>query len=131
MTLTIVFSIAVLIGIAFCIWDYYDNCFSDWKPVVGWTIIAICGIALFINLAVWIPSKRNSEICHQQYIQEKQTIEVMLQTDNNVDRLLLNDRVIEYNNKIISVRENSKRYVWQDYYSKDVDWDALELIEWK
>lgn len=131
MTLTGVFSIAVLIGIAFCIWDYYDNCFSDWKSVAGRAIIAICGIALFINLAVWIPSKRNSEICHQQYIQEKQTIEVMLQTDNNVDRLLLNDRVIEYNNKIISVKENCKRYVRRDYYSKDVDWDALELIEWK
>lgn len=132
MTLIIIFAVLVLIGILFCIWQaLIDDVWNDWRGLVGTIFIAFGGIALVVSIIAYIPSKKDSEIKYMQFIQEKASIEQMISTGENIDKLMLNKRVIEYNNKVIEVRENSKRFVFRDYYSKDVDWDSLELIEWK
>lgn len=102
-----------------------------WRDILGITLVIACGIALLGNLMAWIPSKKDSEIKYQQLQAQKYTVEQMLDTDQIVDRILLNEKVIEYNNEVIEVKTNSQRFIYKDYYSKDVDWDALEIIEWE
>lgn len=132
MTLIIIFAALVLIGILFCIWQaFVGDVWNDWRGVVGAIFIIFGGIFLVFSIIEYISSKKDSEIKYMQFIQEKASIEQMISTGENVDKFLLNQRVIEYNNKVIEVRENSKQFVFRDYYSKDVDWDSLELIEWK
>lgn len=128
MTLTVIFSVAIAACVVLWVWGiYFDNAAS----VLGVLGITCIGFVLAMNLIIWIPSKGNSEINYQQLVAERQSIEAMLQTNQMVDSLQLNDRVIDYNNRIISVRENSQRAILCEYYSTDVDWGALELIEWK
>ena len=132
MTLTIIFVAVALAGISLVVWGVKDSKYCGiWREATGTFLIVLAGIALIVNLLIWIPSKKDSEIDYQQLLQEKQTIEIMLDGDEDVDRLLLNQRVIDYNNRIIAVRENSQRHILKDYYSKDVDWQTLELIEWR
>lgn len=137
MTLTIIFTAGILIGVAFIIWGNFESqrrdCFSYcmWRDILGITLVIACGIALLGNLMAWIPSKKDSEIKYQQLQAQKYTVEQMLDTDQIVDRILLNEKVIEYNNEVIEVKTNSQRFIYKDYYSKDVDWDALEIIEWE
>lgn len=131
MTLNIVFGFGVLVGIAFAIWQFLQESeWTIWRGVIGWTAIGCCLLALVINLFVWIPSKKDSEITYRQLIQEKRTVEIMIATDRDIDRLLLNERVIDYNNRVISIMENSRRPILREYYSWEVDWSSLGLIHW-
>lgn len=131
MTLIITFAILTLLGIPFIVWDSYVDEWSVWRAVTGWLLIIVFGFSLVIAILVYVPSKKNSEIEYMQLVQEKASIEQMISSGENVDKLMLNQRVIDYNNKIIEIKENSKRFVLSDYYSKDVNWDDLELIEWR
>lgn len=131
MTLTIIFGTILAIGIGLCIWQHMECGISDWKLFTGITAIIVAGIALIVNLITWLPSEKNSEIKYYQLQSEKKTIEAMLKTDKDVDRLLLNSTVICYNNKIIEAKANSHRIIFRDYYSQHLDWEGLDLIEWR
>lgn len=132
MTLNIIFAIGIAAGVPFMIWQSKMNdSWSCWRGVLGLTISIACLTALFISVLCWLCSEKDSEIRYMQLLQEKQTIESMIDTENDIDRLLLNERVISYNNRVIETRENSTRFILGDYYSDSVDWTALELIEWR
>lgn len=131
MTLTVILGIIVAISIAIILWANQDFWTRDWAMMIGILVLILSMVALAINFAVYIPSKKDSEIKYLQLLQEKSSIEQMIATNKDVDRLLLNERVVEYNNKIISYRINSKRLVFREYYSKDIDWDSLEVIQWQ
>lgn len=128
MTLTVIFGVATAAFIAISVWSIYDECPTLMVGIMGTIVI---GSMLIINLITWIPSKGNSEINYQQLVAERLSIEAILQNDQMVDRMQLNDRVIDYNNRVRFVRENSLREILCEYYSTDVDWGALELIEWE
>lgn len=132
MTLTIIFAVLALLGIPFAIWQYrIKDLLSCWRGVFGYSLIVIFGVCSVIAFFSYIPSKKDSEIKYMQLLQEKASIEQMICSGGNVDKLMLNQHVIDYNNRVIETKENSKRFVFKEYYSKDVDWDALEPIEWK
>jgi len=131
MTLTIIFGISILIGIGLCLLDLLRNWYCDWNVYVGVTIIFFAVVAFIINLIFWIPSAKDSEIKYTQLLTEKAAIESMLETDKDVDRLLINSAVIDYNNRIIQARTNSARPIYRDYYNQNLDWAGLSLIEWK
>lgn len=132
MTLIIIFAVLALCGIPFVIWQYrIKDIWSCWRGVTGWLIICVFGIVLVFAIFGYVTSKKDSEIKYLQLAQEKTSIEQMISSGEDVDRLMLNQRVIDYNNRVIETRENSKRFIIGDYYSKAVDWDALCLVEWK
>lgn len=137
MTLSIIFGIIILVGVGLKVSLWWKNRHLEWHEhqwhgldFLGSIIIVVFTVVFIVNFLVWLPSKKDSEIKYHQLVQEKITIEQMLETDKNIDRFLLNERVIEYNNTVIMRQTNSKRFVYREYYSKDVDWDALELIAW-
>ena len=132
MTLMIIFGVILLVGIGFCVWQgFCGNYYSDWKAIIGVTTIVFMIIGIVINSFAWIPSAKNSEIYFNQLIAEKETIELILETDKDVDRVLLNKFVIEYNNKVIEVKANFNRFICKDYYNHNLNWEGLELIKWK
>jgi cbb3-type cytochrome oxidase subunit 3 len=131
MTLIIIFAIMVIIGFGLIALDHLSGWYAEWNMYVGTIIAAVFIIGLFICIPLYIYSGINSEVQYAQYIQEKDTIESMLDADKDIDRLLLNEKVIEYNNQIILAKMFSQRFITGDYYSKKVDWQALKLIEWR
>lgn len=131
MTLIIIFAVLAVLGIPFVIWEYCAWDWSVWRGVVGWSLIVTFGLALVLAILGYIPSKKDSEIKFARLQQERISIMQMLESDRDADRIALNKLVIDYNNRVISNKEYSKRFILKDYYSKDVNWDALELIEWK
>lgn len=132
MTLIIIFAILAALGIPFLIWQrYIKDCWSIWRGATGACLTIFFGICLIVSILDYVPSKKNSEIQYKQFMQEKAAIEQMISTNKDVDKLMLNQKVIEYNNRVIETKENSKRFIYRDYYSKNVDWNSLELIEWR
>ncbi len=133
MTLTIIFGVAILAGISLKIWDSNRDKYSDgiWVDMFGFILIIISTIALLINMACWIPHKKDNQILLQQLNQEKQIIEQILDSGADLDKIMIRQDIINYNNKIIEIKINSKRFILKDYYDKNIDWDAFELIEWK
>lgn len=130
MTLTIIFAVLLVVGIVLLV--YGDSVRGEtWKLIVGFLLTFVTTISLIMNLICWIPSGKDSEIQYDQWMQEKASIESMLITDKNVDRIQLNQMVIDYNNDIIAVQQNSKRFILGEYYSNDIDWDSLQLIDWR
>lgn len=129
MTLIIFSIVLVLIGIGLVAWDEFgpslrETWFGGGVMFTGWVL-------LVITLLFWIGSTKDSEITYYQLEQEKQTIELIQAENKNVDRVMLNKMVVEYNNKVINIQMRLSRFMYKDYYSKKVNWDALELIEWK
>ena len=130
MTWTIILGALFLAGIGLIIWGIVAD-YWEWPFFVGTLAMVLAGVALIINLCIWIPSGKNSEIRYNQLLAEKATIEDMLHTDRNVDRLALNHYVINYNNRVIEERTNYNRLIIGDYYNQALDWAGLELIEWR
>lgn len=129
MTLTIIFGVLGLIGVILLVLG--SKSYSDGLQASGWVLIICCAVALIINTICWIPSNKDSVIKYNQLIQERVSIESMLETDKNVDRVMLNNMVIDYNNRIIEIKENHDRLIYKDYYNQNLDWDSLKVIEWK
>lgn len=129
MTLILIFGVILLAGIVFTVAAIKTD--RDLIIIIAIALM-IFGIPGSIASTIgYIPSHRSSEIEYMQLIQEKQAIEQMIDSGEAVDKLTLNQRVIDYNNEIIEKQENYKRPIIKDYYSPNVDWEALELIEWK
>lgn len=99
--------------------------------VVSFCLIILMGTALIVGTYYYIIWNKDSEIQHEQLVQERASIEAMLETDKDVDRIALNKLVIDYNNRVIEARNNSQRPIFRDYYSNNVDWMALETIDWR
>lgn len=130
MTLIIIFGILLLIGIGLKIWDRRRGGWYNWQNLAGFIMIPLAGVFFLSSILFWLPHKKENEITYQTLIQEKNVIEKVLETGSDMDKIMLRDNVIEYNNRIIEIKINSKRFILRDYYSKDIDWDSLEFIEW-
>lgn len=131
MTLIIIFSVFILIGVALATWAEKRNLEPFWIGLLGWVLVFLFGIGEAIAIPEFIMSKKSSEIVYQQLLEERTAIVQMLENDRDVDRIALNKLVIDYNNRVIESREDSKRSIFKEYYSDAVDWDALETIEWR
>lgn len=129
MTLIIIFAVMCIVCIVGAL-HIARTSYDEIKAFFAFCLVGIFGGALIIA-TVYAPSKKDSEILYKQLVQEKASIEQMISSGGNVDKLLLNQRVIDYNNRVILHREKSKRFIFGDYYSKDVDRGSLELVEWK
>lgn len=130
MTLIIIFAVMCIMCIVGAL-HIARTSYDEIKAFFAFLLAGIFGLALIIATVSYAPSKKDSEILYKQLVQEKASIEQMISSGGNVDKLLLNQRVIDYNNRVILHREKSKRFIFGDYYSKDVDWGSLELVEWK
>lgn len=120
--------IAACIGLYINCKEDFDNIFVEIFCV---SMILLCIIALVVGTIAYVPAKRNSEIMYEQLQQEKISIEKMLDNEKDIDRIRLNELVIDYNNRVIRARNNSQRFGYRDYYSNDVDWMSLETIDWR
>lgn len=128
MTIFIMLGILIFIGIN--LYNSDPQCIK-FRGSIGLLLFCLGILGFIVNMFIWIPSSKDSEIRYNQLIQEKISIESMLETDRNIDKLLLTKSVIDYNNKIIEVKTNYKRFICRDYYNQDLDWHKLEIIEWR
>ena len=129
--MTVIIVSAILLTLAVPIFIAANR--KDWCTiwVLSLMVLLSSGLALITGMICYIPSHKNSEIKYEQLVQERISIEAMLETDKNVDRITLNELVINYNNSVIRARNNSQRPVYREYYSDNVDWTALETIDWR
>jgi len=109
-------------------WLYHND--FEWTQVLGWVIIVLMSLVLIVHIPTHLCNVGNSINNYQSMIENKKIIEYALAQDENIDmiRESLMANVIIYNNKVIQYKNNSKRFCYSDYYSKDVDWDSLEFI---
>lgn len=131
MTLAIIFGGLILIGIGIIIWHRLSNNYDDWPVILSFIIIFTSALIFLINAVCWIPHKKDNQILLEQLAQEKYVIEKILETGTDFDKIMLRQEIIDYNNRIIKIKINSERFIFKDYYDRNVDWDALELIDWK
>lgn len=106
---------------------------KDWIiPACFSLVIFIASIVfLIVGMIIYIPSHKDSEIEYEQLVQERRSIEAMIETDNAADRIALNGLMIDYNNRVIQAKNNSQRPIFKEYYSNNVDWMALEIVDWR
>ena len=76
----------------------------------------------------------DSEIKYEQLLKERENIVKTIENGEDLDEITMRDEidilkiVCDYNNRVIADKVNSKRFIIGEYYSKDVDWEALETI---
>lgn len=129
MTVIIVSGILILLsilGLTVANKKYWDT-----MLILSIIIMLISIVVFLIGTLFYIPSHKESEIKYEQFVQERVSIEMMLENDRDVDRIALNELVIDYNNRVILAKNNSQRPIFKEYYSDDVDWMALETIDWR
>jgi len=129
MTLIMILAVLILVFSGLTAWGHYTD--GDFRFIGGICLVIVLALAELFAILSFIPSKKDSEIRYKQLVQERISIVQMLENDRDVDRIVLNKAVIDYNNRVIAEIENSRRFIFRDYYSEGVDWESLEIVEWK
>ena len=132
MTLITIFAVLVLIGVLIAKYNIYSN--PDSWFVAGAFGAVIFSISLIIAVLIFAMSKMDSEIKYEQLLKERENIVKTIENGEDLDEITMRDEidilkiVCDYNNRVIADKVNSKRFIIGEYYSKDVDWEALETI---
>lgn len=131
MTLLIIIGILIVLFILLMI----AGVKSDFDDLVAMgTALLLTAIVCFVIATVnLVNSDKNGLVDYQQLKQEKQLLQAMVEDNNIVDRFdsILPNKVKEYNDKVIFIKVDSTRWIAKDFYSKRVDWQSLELIDWE
>lgn len=129
MTLYIIGFVCLVIGVV--LFKLGDNAERDLPLAIGFLVIGIAAVIIIYNAVTYTGAKKNSQIKYEQLLVEKATIEDILEIDKTIDRLALNEKVIEYNKKVTEYRTNPYRPIIGEYYDQSLPWNELEYIKWK
>lgn len=121
-----------IVGIGLIIWYEIDDCWdSDWKVIIGSTLVIIFGVASIIMSCVALDNSVNREANIKEYENKKITIEYMLskqQEEGIVDNsLLINggdssvyEQAVDFNYKI-NLHQKLEDSIWTNWlYTQDV-----------
>lgn len=131
MTLIIIFAVITAIGGVFLFWASKDGFDSSFKLITGVSLLAFGIIMLIIVLLFYPLVIRENTVIYQQLLEEKKAIEYMLDNADDFDRIMLSQKVMDYNNRVILVKARSSMPISKEYHAESLDWQGLELIEWR
>lgn len=129
MGILIIFIIVFLVGLAGAILDGCDI-------IDGFAPIDILGIAVgfvgaLVTLLMLSSVEENSQKTYLRLITERQAIQAYIQDSGAEQVFNVSRKITAFNDEVISVQMASKGFITREFYSKEVDWDSLELILWE
>lgn len=132
MTMTLISIILILVGIGLLYWHKCpDYDIGEWAVYVGVVLICVCTICLVASTGLLMTYKKDDIVYYEQLVQEREVLEQVLETGSDLDKIAIRRDVIDYNNKIISIKVTVKRFIMRDYWNQDLDWEGLQIIEWR
>ena len=128
--MTLILIMLVFVALMFMVCWYLESRDKSFMVLeVSTIVIFMIGVfALFAVIISWIPAKKDSEILYTQLLTNHNTITHTILYGNETSKAIACETIVKYNNDVIKAKTNSKRFIFKDFYSQNVDWDWLEVI---